>query len=318
MLKWSKKRSVAIPDSCWYRGVAADGFVWQVGEAHGTACSEQAASALEQLQSDGLITFLDGTFKASWSQVFALLRNGDYDGISSDIAIPEVIRIAPSLSSVGTLTDRDFGITVGDWVGETGMQIEVEVGAGPVFLVCGTPRLMPEASWTVLEMINQFWRRDIEDRSPEKNREHWGRIRHAAVNAGCPLSDFLYRSVVVTPEKLQLDLRRVNIGDSKVVEVTPTFAGCPGGWIAAFDRSPAVNSRYDVATPEGICQVVISPQVGAVLRQIKHMGLGGSRRLAGPLAEAFVLNPFAALGVDASETIDGEHFEQAKATAGLT
>lgn len=142
----------------------------------------------------------------------------------------------------------------------------------------------------------------------------WGQIRQKALLANSRLDDFLYRSVVLTPEKLDIDLRRADIGGTKVVEVAPGFAGAPSNWLEVFDKQKGVPDRYDFPTAEGILQILITPQVKTVLEQIKRFE---KRRVAGGRAEAFVINPFAALGEDAVSVIDPIQFENAREKSGL-
>jgi hypothetical protein len=75
-----------------------------------------------------------------------------------------------------------------------------------------------------------------------------------------------------------------------------------------------VPDRYDIPTRDGIVQVLIIPEVKTILEQIKRMP---GRRVAGSRAEAFITNPFAALGEDASHAIDADQFERARREAGL-
>jgi hypothetical protein len=60
--------------------------------------------------------------------------------------------------------------------------------------------------------------------------------------------------------------------------------------------------------------LALSEPVRAVLREIKRLP---GRRAAGARAEAFLLNPLAALGEDAAKVIDPEQFAQAQQSAGI-
>jgi hypothetical protein len=104
------------------------------------------------------------------------------------------------------------------------------------------------------------------------------------------------------------------VADDHVIEIEPGFEGAPPTWLEHFDRFDDVQARYDITTPEGIVQVVISPKVRTVLEEVKRMP---GRRVAGARAQAFILNPYAALGEDTNEVIDEKQFEDARTTAGL-
>jgi hypothetical protein len=75
-----------------------------------------------------------------------------------------------------------------------------------------------------------------------------------------------------------------------------------------------VPDLYNIPSPDGIVQVLLSPHVKTVLENIKRLH---GRRVAGAKAEAFLVNPYAALGEAASETIEEAQFLNARAEAGL-
>ncbi|MBV5270534.1 MAG: hypothetical protein JZU55_12340, partial [Afipia sp.] len=122
-------------------------------------------------------------------------------------------------------------------------------------------------------------------------------------------------SVVLTPDKLQIGLRKSeHVTDDHVIEIEPGFSDAPSGWLAAFDGSSQVRDRYDITTPEGIVQILITPKIRTVLHEIKRYP---GRRVAGSRAEAFILNPYATLGDDAIDVIEEQQFERARDDAGL-
>ena len=165
-----------------------------------------------------------------------------------------------------------------------------------------------------MRSVIAFCNRDESERTAEAHRSAWGHIRRLAIAANARVDDFLLRTIVVTPERLEIGLVRSDISGTRVIEVVPTFAGAPQHWLRTFDSLNTIPDRYDISTPEGIVQVLIIPQVKAVLHQIKKMP---GRRVAGSRAEAFITNPFAALGEDASQVIDPEQFERAREEAHL-
>jgi hypothetical protein len=118
----------------------------------------------------------------------------------------------------------------------------------------------------------------------------------------------------VTPEKLDIDFRKTNVGGTTVVEINPSFDGAPERWLEFFDKAQSIPAHFNIPTSTGAVHVALSDPVRSVLRQIK--GLPG-RRAAGPRAEAFLLNPFAALGDDAAQVIDVDQFSAAKERAGI-
>jgi HJR/Mrr/RecB family endonuclease len=185
-----------------------------------------------------------------------------------------------------------------------------------VLALQGRDELMTAQQWALLQQVVAFARRGDAERDDNTHRQAWGRIRRQALQAGAVLDDFLHRSVVLTPERLEIGLRKSeHVGADTVVEVTPGFDGAPDSWLDTFDKWLTVPGRYDIATDDGIVQVLITDKVRSVLEEIKRMK---GRRVAGARAQAFMLNPFATLGEDARDVIDEEQFEQAREAAGLT
>ena len=318
MFEWLKRRNVedSITFTALYINQNTQGLAWSFESIDSSPqCSALALPILQQLESDGLVTESDTGFISSWHDIYAIVNHPEYSQVCSDIQIPELILASPALESIGTLTDKDFGVSISGWTDFDGVPLRIDIKDGPIIDIDGKYKLIPEPSWEVVLAVNELWQRPEDERNDISNRKRWGQIRQTAIAAKSQLSDFLFRSVVLTPEKLLIDLNRVDVSGTKVVEVIPSFGGCPEGWLKQFDSGNSIPPRYDISTAEGIVQVIITPAVKAVLSQIKKMP---ARRVAGVRAEAFVVNPFAALGEDASATIDVEQFEQARIDANLT
>ena len=321
MLGWLKKiNSKKNSSPSMYLCTEESGFFWYKSEKNkSTACDFLALPILQQLESDGLVTEDEGEFFfASWEDVYAIINHSEYQSeyqlIADAICLPKFKKLAPSLESINSFSDTNFAISIVGWINENGTPVRISSVKGPLLYLESETFLMPQASWQVQHLVNVFNDRPEVDRNDFANRRHWGLIRQAAIHAGSQLSDFLYRVVVLTPEKLLIDLNRVDVLDSKVVEVIPSFVGCPKEWLNQFDRFKKIPDCFDIPTPEGIVQVLVTPAVKTVLQQIKNMP---SRRVAGAKAEAFVLNPFSALGEDACATIDVDQFEHARVRANL-
>src|SRR5262249_19023642 len=146
-------------------------------------------------------------------------------------------------------------------------------------------------------------------RTPHDTRRRWGVVRRLAIDADAILDDFLVRSIVVTPQKLDVQFRRARVGNNSVVEIMPTFEGAPERWLEFFDKAPPVGEHLNTRTKAGAVHIGLTEPVRAVLREIKRLP---GRRVAGVRAEAFVRNPFAALGDSAAEVIDADQFAAAR------
>ncbi len=268
---------------------------------------------LAQLEDEGFATPVDGGFALTWDTVYALTQHPQHAEAMAMLSLPPTLDATPSLSSRGSLEDKAFAIAIDAWrVGaQTLDDVELE---GPVLVHEGRRALLPHSVWSLVSAVRAFARRPLEEQTGQAHRLAWGHIRRLAVDAQANLDAFLRKTVVLTPDKLAIGIRKVHTADDTVVEVQPTFEGAPDDWIARFDRHSTVQDRYDIPSADGIVQVVIAPKVRTVLEEIKRLD---NRRVAGARAQAFILNPYAALGEDANAVIDEDQFEKAREEAGL-
>ena len=291
--------------------VTDDGLTFRHGGAD-TAAASAATALLDQLADEGLAERDSDSHRIGWTQLYLLIEDPDAKREMAILPLPDIIAATPRLVSRGSLTDEGFAVAIDTWFdGDRKPLADARLDHGALYFD-GRPHLLSPSVWHLVERVRRFARREAAARGEAAQRRAWGEIRQSALAAGAMLDDFLFRTVVLTPDRLQLALRRS--GDHHVVEVEPWFEGAPTDWLDAFDRSTTVKERYDLATPEGVVQVMITPEVNTVLREIKRMP---GRRLAGERAEAFLLNPIAAMGEDAARVIDVEQFEAAKEEAGI-
>lgn len=269
---------------------------------------------LLQLQDDGYaIETVDGLL-IDWDSIFDAIQSPSYAELHEVLNLPPLTVKWPILQSSNSLADKNFSIAVAGWRDTNCLASDCEI-IGPIISCNDSVELMQPAQWRLFQEVIGFARRPPEDRTDFSHRQGWGRIRKLALSADAKLDDFLYRSVVLNPEKLEIGLRKsIGLADDTVIEIEPGFSGAPANWLTRFDAERDVPDRYDIVTVEGIVQVLISPQVKTVLQQIKRLPL---RRVAGSRAQAFILNPYATLGEDAKNVIVEEQFEQAREQAGL-
>ncbi len=322
-LRWFGKKATNQPTAPWYRAWTTDGVVITQGRQFVTdsgADTVQPLDApdlpglLEQLEDEGFAQPVERGVLVPWDQVYALQANPAFATSLPLLELPPATSASPVLKSHHSLTDPDFAITVGGWHDGSGRALAVQNLWGTVIRTAAGDGLLSQSAWETLRHIGAFQRRSAADRTDLFHRRQWGIIRQTALAANARLDDFLYRTVVLTPEKLSIGLRQARIGDDRVVEVQPGFQDAPHNWLEVFDAYREVPNRYDIPTRDGIVQVLITPEVKTVLGQIKRFD---RRRIAGSRAEAFVANPFAALGEDASKVIDPEQFERERERAGL-
>ena len=301
-----------LPGMVIGRAFHQDGVLLSPGQ--GEALAPEAGALLAQLEDDGYLEPRPEGSLLPWAQVYRLLEAADYDGAAALLCLPPVGAAVPQLVSRGSLIDSDFAVVVSGWIDAARRPLRDPVLTGALLGASGAPELLPQAAWRLVELVRQFARRSDEERTEGAQRRAWGEIRRMAIEAGALLDTFLLRTVVLTPERLQLTLRRSEAPGTRTVEVVPGFEGAPAGWLDQFDRSDRVRDRYDLATPEGVIQVIISDVVRTVLTEIKRMP---GRRVSGSRAEAFLINPVAAIGPDAAAVIDDDEFASAKEDAGI-
>lgn len=274
------------------------------------------AALLSQLCDDSLARIENDAAVLDWDAVYRLMDDPDYPQRDVDLlGLPPVVDLRPRLASKGSLTDPNFTVSLAGWCRPDGSPLDTPPPlTGAVVHSEGIDGLLPAQSWAVLTELARFHARAPAQRSHESNQRHWSRLRQAALSAGADLSDFLRKTIVLTPERLKIQMRRVMVGDSPVIEVSPTFEDAPARWLEIFDRLNSVSAHYDIPDGSSLVQVLITPQVRTVLAEVKKMP---GRRVAGARADAFVRNPYALLGQSAVQVIEPEEFERERTKAGI-
>lgn len=297
------------------RFAALEGGAWEGRDPSRFGSERELAAFLLQAEDEGFASLDGDAMSVSWAGVFRLMESPDHAESFHLLGLPRVEPWAPVLASSGSLTDRDFSIHIAGWRAPDGTVPRGDATVeGALLKVSGRTALLTRAAWETAEAVFSF-RRERQDggADPDANRRGWALVRAKAVSAAADLSDFLAKTVVITPERLDIALRKA--GAANVVEVMPGFEGQPARWLEMFDRLGDVPGRYEIPDGEGMTHVVVSPEVRTVLREIKRMP---GRRVAGDRAEAFLRNPFAALGPDASVVVDPGQFERAREDAGIS
>lgn len=311
------KKSTAIEkEQLWHRTLSEVGVTLSPGAGDGEPLQATLiGGALRQMLDDGLAEESAEGFQLTWDRLFEAMSMKEYEGLSEALELPTLTSLKPVLSSRGALVDEDFAISLGPWVDAEGQDVSPDY-LGASIRIGTRPEMMTPAQWGLFKDVKAFAQRSAEQRTEQAQRLAWGRIRRQALLARAVLDDFLVKTVVLTPDRLDLAFRKSSaVTDDTVIEVLPGFEDAPEEWLTQFDRFDHVGSRYDLPTPDGgLVQVVISPEVRTVLEQVKRLP---GRRIAGSRAQAFLVNPFATLGEAASKVIDEEQFEQAKVEAGL-
>ncbi len=270
---------------------------------------------LGQLVDEGYAVQDENTVLLSWADFYRVATSPDHATSLGLLGLPPIEAWRPSLASRGTLTDPDFSVIITEWSDSEGRRPMGNVDiVGAVVTAGKRSSILPEAVWRIVESVSALRSQPAATRGPDVNRRAWAEIRAHAIGTA-NMADFLRKTVVLTPERLRIDLRKGDLAGTNVVEVLPRFDGAPERWLEFFDRMPSVPDRYEIPDGNGMVHILISPEVKTVLEEVRRMP---GRRVAGERAEAFVRNPFAALGPDASKVIDADQFEKARDDAGIS
>lgn len=274
----------------------------------------ELGARLAQLHADGMGEIQGDAYVLNWDEIYLLLASPEYRDKRAALRIPEETSARPRIKSQGALIDPDFTLLMDGWLDPAGRPLQPAPRLKGRILQSGDQQtLLPETVHRLLNELAQFHSVPAESRTQSFKEQHFGRIRKYATLSGCPVSDYVARTIVLTPDRLRLEMEQRGDADNKIVEVIPGFDEAPANWLAIFDRLPLQES-YDVPDGASLVRVVIDPQVRSVLAEIKAMH---GRRVIGPRAEAFVRNPFAVLGGQAAQVISPEQFEAARTEAGL-
>lgn len=176
---------------------------------------------LHQLEDEGFAQVVEAGHLLPWDSLYALLENPTYQTSLPVLELPKVGPDAPILESRDSLSDPTFAVTLAGWHDGKGQRLPQATFYGAVIRRGDELSLLNRRSWQLLQRIVHFHRRSNEERTDVMHRRHWGIIRQAAISANARLDDFLYRSVVLTPEKLEIGLRTAESGGTKVVEIAP-------------------------------------------------------------------------------------------------
>lgn len=302
------------PREQWHRSLTPDGILISQSPSTGELIEYQLTDGLvSQLRDESLVTETKDGFFLSWDDFYRADDLGITDLISV-FNLPEESSAVPKLVSKGALTDADFSIGVSGWAKESQAPNSGEL-VGPILLMGGQKFLLGRTQWRLIKAIKDFSRRTDTERNELFHRHSWAKIRQIAVTCNSILDSFLHSTIVLSPGILEVGLKKSkNVQDDSVVEVIPGFQGVPETWIERFDLSSEVLDRYDIRTDSGIIQILVSPKVKSVLREIKRFP---GRIVAGSRAQAFLVNPFSTLGDDAKDVIVEEQFERARDEAGI-
>ncbi len=268
---------------------------------------------LQQLEQEEWGPVLDDSFLLPWGSVYELQLCDVHASSLPLLNLPETAQLRPSLTSYGSLSDVGFRISLG-WLDENNRPVSGVKRTGGLVAYGGKTHLLTEQSWKLAEAIKNLATRTPS--TPQDNRCLWGKVREIALAADARLDNYLQKSVIISLDKLDIDMRVVHVNGTKVVEIAPTAEGVPQDkWLSSFDGYDQVQDHYDILLPgNAMMRVIPDEAVKTVLREIRKMP---GRRVSGNRALNFLRNPYAVLGEDMAKVLPPERFETLRIAAGI-
>ena len=278
----------------------------------------QAPLYLAQLVDEGIAIVREDSFLLSWSDIYYLQASEDHSDSIELISLPKIKKSILNLVERYTLSDPNFSVVINGYIDPQGRLIQVDQ-KGAIFSKGSDVWMVSAVEWGLISTINDFKKhitsQELSETTQKDRESHWGKIRIAALNAGARLSPYLASVIVITPENLIINYSRQEAIGMGIVVIEPIFNNAPEEWLTKFDELNSVPKHIDFTSEDGRVRIIFSDPVHSVLQTIKKDFPG--RRAGGAKAEAFVRNPFAYLGDDASKVIDPSQIENAKEQAGI-
>ena len=211
------------------------------------------------LEEEDVAYLLDNQYVLPWEELFQLQQNPEHSNVLNLLNLPSPTNLHPVIRSEGGLSDADFKIILDGWCDQNRIKSKGPIKRiGAVLNVDGQEYLLNETTWKLVEKIKEFAR--ISNKDHKLNQKYWAQIRSLANRSQANLDEFLRKTVVLSPEKLQLNLRKNLISQESVVEVQPEFDEAPSNWLQTFDHYNQVQDQYSISLPDGgVAHVVIDP-----------------------------------------------------------
>ena len=268
----------------------------------------------QDLEQEGFADLTGQNYTLAWDEFYQLHTDEEHQTMLKQLKIPQTTDLRPMIRSEGALSDSDFKISLAGWCDAQGISNKTRPSRqGAILTIDRQHYLLPKTVWELTEKIRDFSR--LAEKNKRDNERYWGQIRRLAQKSHASMDEFLNKTIILTPDTLQLNMRRQNILDDAVVEIQPIFEDAPNTWLDTFDKFNQVQEHYSIALSDGgIAHIIIDDKVKNVLTEIKKMP---KRRVVGERAERFLKNPYAQLGENAASVIKPESFEQSKQDADI-
>jgi len=285
------------------------------GGIHSNDVLSDQVRRLSQLATEGIASQAGRHFSISWDSVYQILSDEEFASYVLPLGIPSFTAAVPKLKNSGALLDPTFSILLEEWVDADGVPLALEPKLeGKVLRTRNGVHLLKPLVGELMDELQAFHAVPAEARDQKFKEIQYGKIRRLAFDTSSPVSDYVSKTIVITPEKLKLLIEKRGEANDRVIEICPSFEDAPSDWLSIFDRFP-LSDAYEVPDGMSVTRIVLTPEVKAVLSEVKKMP---ARRVTGARAEAFVRNPFSVLGEEAAKVLDPEEVELQLTKAGIS
>lgn len=263
---------------------------------------------LLQLVIEGQAHLTVDAISIHWIDLYKIIADDQFKGLVDSLEIPPQCDWQPILDCHGALSDPHFRVFIKGWIHEGRQLFTSPKIRGAVAETTDGNYLLPKSCWELHASLTDSSASAPEKKSQHDNELFWGEVRALAVESGAfYASQYLERTIVLTPNTLKLGPTKEKTSFGSVYVVNPTFTGAPSDWLVTFDKFSSVQPHYDINDGGGRTRIIITEPVKKVLEVIKRDMPG--RRVAGAKAEKFIKNPTSFLGEETAEVIDQEDFE---------
>lgn len=311
-MKWTRRKDgVDDKTSCW----VATQSGWLYRQPNKVDSLADAISRyVSQLLDEGYACKDPEGIVIAWHKLYELVQSDEHAYSIHLLHLPDYAPWVPYVESHSSPSDPAFQIRVRRWErADGGIETPAPERIGGALVSGNNVWLLTECIWKLVCAIRVGSENELA--STEERMQFMAAIRGLAIQGGAHLDDYLSRTEYILADKLDLELKKVNVLGEPVVELMPHIPEAPSDWIRSFDKFHTVQKRYDVLTKDGgMAHVIPDDSLKSVLVPIKEMP---SRRVASDSARALLYNPYAVLGENAQEVISPEKFERARDEAGI-
>lgn len=302
---------VHLLDHQWQEG----GILFKLNDST-SGQGRQSLAYLQQLEEENFVSRLPDGWWLEWETLFDLLEREEHQSSLHLLDLPEVLPLRPQLISHGGLSDSDFRILIQGWRLPDGSTLSSSpTRFGARFRYQEHDYLLPRQTWQLCCAMREFSGAQKEHPGVMTNQTGWACIRRLANTCDAGMDGFLRQTIVLHPDKLNIQLHKHVIGDTPVLEVIPGFEGQPANWLRGFDALTEVQDSYRIPGEDGsITHILIPPDTRSVLDAIRRLP---GRRVAGDDALMLIRNPHAVLGDVAVNVIDPEAYQDNLIEAGI-